>query len=39
VVALQAGHTERVSMKHYLKLVGKAEAKEFWDIFPEELAA
>ena len=39
VVALQAGHTERVSLKHYLKQVSKAEAKEFWNIFPEKLAA
>ena len=36
-VALQAGHTERVSMKHYLKLVSKAEAKKFWNIYPEDL--
>ena len=33
-VAAQAGHTEKISMKHYLKLVSKAEAKEFWDIYP-----
>ena len=36
VVALQAGHTERVALKHYLKLVSKAEAKEFWNIYPDK---
>ena len=39
VVALQAGHTERVSLKHYLKQVSKAEAKECGNICPEKLAA
>ena len=35
-VALQAGNTERVLFQHYLKLVSKADAKAFWNIFPEE---
>ena len=41
-VALQAGNTERVLFRHYLKLVKKPEAAKFWNIFPEkteELAA
>ena len=35
-VALQAGNTEQVLFSHYLKLVSKADAKEFWNIFPED---
>ena len=35
-VALQAGHSESVSMKHYLKLVSKADAEKFWNIYPED---
>ncbi len=38
-VALQAGNTERVLFRHYLKLVSKANAEKFWNIFPEKLAA
>jgi integrase len=38
-VALQAGNTERVLFRHYLKLVKKPEAEKFWNIFPEKLAA
>lgn len=38
-VALQAGNTEKVLFEHYLKLVSKSDAKKFWNIFPEELAA
>ena len=34
-VALQAGNTEKVLFNHYLKLVSKAAAKEFWNIAPE----
>ena len=35
-VAAQAGHTEKISLKHYLSMVSKAEAEAFWNIFPEE---
>ena len=35
-VALQAGNTEQVLFSHYLKLGSKADAKEFWNIFPED---
>ena len=35
-VAAQAGHTERISLKHYLSMVSKDEAEAFWKIFPEE---
>ena len=38
-IALQAGHTEQVMFRHYLKLVNKADAEKFWNIFPEKLAA
>lgn len=38
-VALQAGNTERLLFRHYLKLVKKPEAEKFWNIFPEKLAA
>ena len=38
-VALQAGHTEQIMFRHYLKLVSKANAEKFWNIFPEKLAA
>jgi len=45
-VALQAGNTEKVLFEHYLKLVSKSAAKEFWSIAPgdegtqfEEVAA
>jgi len=38
-VALQAGNTERVLFRHYLKLVSKSDAAKFWNIFPEKLAA
>ena len=34
-VALQAGNTEQVLFNHYLKLVSKADAERFWNIFPE----
>ena len=33
-VALQAGNTEKVLFEHYLKLVSKSAAKEFWSIAP-----
>ena len=36
-VAAQAGHTERIALKHYLKQVSKAEAEEFWNIYPEDV--
>ena len=32
-LASQAGHTERISLKHYLILVSKDEAEAFWNIF------
>ena len=35
-VASQSVYTERISLKHYLILVSKAEAEAFWNIFPEE---
>ena len=35
-VAAQAGHSEKISLKHYLSMVSKAEAEAFWNIFPEE---
>ena len=35
-LAAQAGHTERISLKHYLSMVSKDEAETFWNIFPEE---
>ena len=38
-VALQAGNSEQVLFRHYLKLVKKPEAAKFWNIFPEKLAA
>jgi len=35
-VALQAGNTEKVLFNHYLKLVSKADAEKFWNIYPED---
>ena len=35
-VALQAGNTEKVLFDHYLKLVSKADAEKFWNIYPED---
>ena len=35
-VAMNAGHSEGILYKHYLKAVTKAEAEAFWKIFPEE---
>jgi integrase len=34
-VALQAGNTERVLFRHYLKLVSKSDAAKFWNIMPQ----
>jgi len=38
-VALQAGHTEQIMFRHYLKLFSKAHAKMFWNVFHSKLAA
>ena len=34
--ALQAGNSEAIIRRHYLNLVGKADAKLFWGIAPSD---
>jgi len=35
-ISLQAGNTESVMHKHYIRMVEMDDAKEFWNIFPKE---
>ena len=36
-ISLQAGNTESVMHKHYIRMVEMDDAKEFWNIFPKEV--
>ena len=36
-ISLQAGNTESVMHRHYIRMVEKDDAKDFWNIYPKDL--
>jgi len=36
-ISLQAGNTESVMHKHYIRMVEKDDAKDFWNIYPKDV--